>query len=239
MEFIVISNDKNILTQPQFTQRAIKFNLFDVWHLYDTVVCETSLKLEGCDNAAPSFLSAANMPTTYNAAFNVGYDLNYLADQDGTVDVNCTRAFINKITMKEQFNYIKCMEDMIPFDNVLNYLMADIGVLDVGSTLLSTIQTAVSGVYDNTATTRNDTNYTTLDINSGAYNRQKIIKTDLFQFQSLPLYDGQQFLESFELECNKESGNLSISLKIKTMTLDIILTKLRGNAVAVPLAAEC
>lgn len=48
MEFIIISNDINKIIKPQYTQRAVKFNVFDVWHISDTETCEISMKIEGC-----------------------------------------------------------------------------------------------------------------------------------------------------------------------------------------------
>jgi len=115
----------------------------------------------------------------------------------------------------------------------------DILTVSVHVDLLNVIRDITYGVYDHTSVIFNETNYTTMDISSGALNKQKTKKADLFQFQSILLDGGKQFLESFEIGCSKEGGNLSVNLKINVMTIDIILTKSTGNSAPISLDATC
>jgi hypothetical protein len=103
-------------------------------------MCELNYKLVACNiSNPPSAVRFDNSPETYNATFQIGYDINYLADQDGTVDEQCTRAFINKISTKEQFGYLSCMETEINFDNFLSDLIDTISASFLGDTIIQSI----------------------------------------------------------------------------------------------------
>lgn len=198
------------------------------------------MKLEGCyGDDMSSTLSPTKLPASYTTSMNVGYDLNFIADQDGTVDPNCTRAFINKININEQFGYIECMENSIDFEGFLSALVTSISDSNPVNSILSVIKDVAAGVKINPASITNTSNYKTLDITSGVYNLQKTVKTELFQFQSISLENDQQFIESYEIECAKEPSGFSIKLKAKILTLDVIITKMTGNAPPVSLVATC
>lgn len=169
---------------------------------------------------------------------NVSYDLNFIADQDGTVDNNCTRAFINKIVIKEQFGYPDCLEDNIQFATFLEALLSEVATW-VDSDILTTMSTICTEVYNHPATIKNSTVYKTMDITTGLFNFQKTVKAEVFQFQSILLNDVNRFLESFEIECTKDPSGLTIKIKAKVLTLSVLLTKLPGNIEDISLAAAC
>jgi hypothetical protein len=151
----------------------------------------------------------------------------------------CIRAFINKITLNETFSYIDCMEDQIHFDYMLDEILLATTLTDNINPITDTIHNIVTGIITNLSVIYNDNLYQTMDINSGVMIYKKMRKYELFQFDSLPLYDNQQFLESFNLECKKEGGSLSIKLTAKVMTVDIIIEKITGDTEPVNLSAVC
>jgi hypothetical protein len=53
------------------------------------------------------------------------------------------------------------------------------------------------------------------------------------------LANGNQFLESFSVDCKKSGANLDIEFKAKVLSLDVILQKLPGNIEPIDLSAEC
>lgn len=198
------------------------------------------MKIEGCyDLDDYSALNPLQLPATYSTNLTVGYELNYIADQDGNVDENCTRAFINRIVTKEQFGYIDCMEDKIHFHNFLSDLLTEMATSLPFNDILTVMKNVAVDTKSNIAAITNEQVYKTLDITSGIYNLQKTLQTELFQFQSIPLYSDNKFLEGFELECTKEVGGFSIKLKAKILTLRVIIQKLPGNAPSVELSATC
>ena len=177
-------------------------------------------------------------PESFNAAFSIGYDINYLADQDGNFDPNCTSAFINKIATKEQFSYLSCMEGVVDTTGYLRDLVSDIALAFPGDQIIYDIDIATTAVINEPATTFHSFLYKTLDLSSGIYNYQRNIKREVFQYQAIPL-DGHQILESYELNLSKEGGNLSVTLKIKAIAINLILAKLPGNATDIPLVVSC
>ena len=239
MNIVIISEDINTNKTPSYTTRALKYNLFDIQHINDTIVCEISLKLQGCYDDNDLILNVNNLPSTYQAQMKADHNLNQIADQDGNIDEKCTRAFINKISINETFSYIDCMEDNIHFDYILDEILLAITLAENINPIADTIYNIATGVITNLSSIYNDKLYQTMDISSGIMTYKKMRKWDLFQFDSLPLYDNQQFLESFNLECKKEGSDLSIQLNAKVMTVDIILQKIIGNTEPVDLSASC
>lgn len=100
------------------------------------------------------------------------------------------------------------------------------------------MNSATSAVVAQPATTYHSSLYKTLDLSSGIYNHQRTVKRELFQYQAIPL-NGQQILESYELNFTKDGGYLSVALKVKAFTIDLKLLKLPGNAPDIPLAVTC
>jgi hypothetical protein len=131
------------------------------------------------------------------------------------------------------------MEDKIQFNNFLSDLLTAMAASLPFNDILSVMRDVAVETKENIAAITNSQNYKTLDITSGVYNLQKTIQTELFQFQSIPLYDDNKFLEGFELECNKDVSSFSIKLKVKILTLRVIIQKLPGNAPSVSLVATC
>ena len=239
MDIVVISDDINTNRTPTYTTRALKYNKFDIQHINDIVVCELSMKLEGCYNDDDIILHSNNLPSSYKAQMKADHNINQIADQDGNVDEKCIRAFINKITLNESFSYIECMKNKIQFDYILDELLLSSTYAHNINPIMNTIYNVVNGVITNTSAIYNDMLYKTMDINSGVMNYQKSRKQELYQFDSLPLYDNQQFLESFSLEFKKDGSSLSIQLKAKIMTVDIIIQKITGDTEPVNLSASC
>lgn len=239
MNVVIISDDINTTKTPTYKTIALKYNLFDIQHINDIITCEASLKLEGCYDENDTILNVENLPSSYQAQMKAGHTLNWIADQDGNVDEKCVRAFINKITINESFSYIECMENRINFNYILEELLLSTTFATNINPIANTIYSIGSGVVSNISSIYNDKLYKTMDISSGVMNYRKLRKQELFQFDSLPLYDNQQFLESFNLECKKEGNSFSMHLTAKVMTVDIILQKITGNTEPVDLSATC
>lgn len=239
MDVVIISEDINTNKTPSYMTRALKYNTFDIQHINDTVTCEISLKLEGCYDDSDNILNVNNIPSSYSAQMKADHNLNQIADQDGNVDEKCTRAFINKITLNETFSYLECMENTIQFNYILEELLLAATFADSINPIVDTIYNIATGIVSNVSVVYNDKIYQTMDISSGVMTYKKIKKWDLYQFDSLPLYDNQQFLESQKLECKKDGSGFSMELSARVMTVDIILQKISGNTEPVNLSAEC
>jgi hypothetical protein len=131
------------------------------------------------------------------------------------------------------------MEEKIQFNYLLVELLKIISEATEAHNIFETVYNVGKAIVEHMAVIYNDTFYSIMDINSGAMNYQKSRKWELFQFDSLPLYDDQKFLESFEISCKKENNSFTIEFKAKVMTLDIIVSKITGNVEPVNLSAEC
>jgi hypothetical protein len=197
------------------------------------------MKLEGCYNDDDIILHTNNLPYSYKAQMKADHNINWIADQNGNVDEKCIRAFINKITLVESFSYIECMENKIKFNYILDELLLSCTYSYNINPIVNTIYNIINGIINNTSVIYNDMLYKTIDINSGVMNYQKSRKWELYQFDSLPLYNNQQFLENFSLEFKKDGSNLSIQLKSKITTVDIIIQKITGDTEPVSLSASC
>jgi len=182
------------------------------------------------------------LPTKYTGSMNANYDLNYLADQDGNVDENCTCAFINKINVQEQFSYLKCMENKIPFNSILQQIIDAISAAndpDLPLALLDKIKSITDEIKLHQSSLINENIYTIMDIESGTLTNQKNIKIELFQFNAESLSNGNQFIESYTVDCKKDGQNLDIEFKAKLLSLEVILQKISGNINPIDLGAEC
>lgn len=239
MNIIVLSNDINTTKSPTYKTRALKYDMFDVQHITDMITCEIAMKLYGCYEENDTILNMENFPASYTAQMKSEHNINFIADQDGNVDEKCIRAFINKINLIESFSYLECMEGKIFFDTLLTELLFDITLPSDIHDIAQTIYNISDGVINNLSVIYNDTEYKTMDINSGVMTVQKNRKYELYQFDSLPLYDNQQFLESFNISCKKEGGGISIDVKATLLTVDIIISKITGNTEPVNLSADC
>lgn len=257
MGLVLIVENKNTSVQPQYKQRAIKYNVFKNYKIMDQHTCDIQNKYvycveDECDSGQP--ITPCTIPSSYSAKLQVGYNLHYIMDQDGTVDQNCIRAFINKISISEEFSFFECEEETIRFDckeregdclllSLFEHIGANEDMVDTKDIVID-ISEIVSNLFQSPAIDRllvNETNNKMFDENFMVYKLSKNIRYELFQYDSILLKSGENtnyILDSFTLSANDEGGLLTIQLSARLISITPYLTEYTGDLEPVDVSAR-
>jgi hypothetical protein len=197
----------------------LKAGLAKIYKIADKTTCHVDNKLSMCfdDNLEPF-----ELPIKYTVEFKIHYDLNWLADQDGVVEENCTKAFVKQININESFTYFECAEEHIDFDNLLSDILNEVIISSLTKTR-TTVENSLRVVQDAIASEhliRNDKLMEYIDAESGAKRIVRHVTRKLFQTTVVNLNDGGYILDTLNLESNKEEAFGTLSLKIKAVTID-------------------
>jgi hypothetical protein len=222
----IISENTNITKDPYYYPIFISSKTSKLYHIYDKTMCHFDIKGVLCfdDNAD---LKPHKLPDKYKLTFQCQYDLNYLGDQDGEIEENCTTAHVKKISCIENFNFLECAKKNIEFDRILNMIIFELSNSDWSDKIddnIDNIINIIQNFNNNENLIKNSTTMRHIDENSGQYNVTMRNTKDLHQQTVLPL-DNNNIIDSIAIEIDKSSDTFGqITVSFKTTNIEMKIT---------------
>ena len=237
----LITENKNITKDPMYNPIFLKAGLAHIYKILDRITCQIDAKLILCfdENAD---IQPTILPLKYSVKANVSYDLNQLADQEGNIEENCTNAFINKITIIENFSYLDCQETEIPFDTLFLTILDEVNVANYteSTDIVNKVVEILKLVYNDSNKIVNEIVKGNIDPGSGLTQYQKQIKHDLYQSTVISLNDETAYvLESLTLEVDKVDAFGQVSLGIKSISLEMFVELENENPENIDVSTTC
>ena len=237
MANLIIKN-KNSTKDPMYNPIFLKAGLAKIFHILDKITCQIDAKLIMCFDDDAN-ISPEMLPPKYTCQANVSYDLNQLGDQYGEIEPNCTNAFIKTLTIVENFNYIECQEEQIPFDGLFVELLGEIASVDIYDSVSQAIS-ILAEVYNSGQKIVNVIDKINIDENSGVRQKSRQIKHDLYQSTVISLAnEDAHCLEGFNLEVDKADAFGQMAISVKSVTLEMDIHSDVDNPINIDVSTTC
>lgn len=238
MGMIVVGDNLNTNITPTYQKRDLMYNVFNIYHINNVISCSANNKLFQCIDDS-DFHYLENLPLKLSAQYKASYDINYIGDQDGIFDDNCSRAIINKLQVSQNMSYLECQDGKC--DDALDIIFSKIFPTMFTNTenLVYAAKTIIDGVINHSDVLINDNVTKNIDINSGVYNYSKSISYQLYENDSIPLEGESYFLESMSISAEKSGNVIDIGLNIKAITIEMILDEIELTTDPIDISTTC